>query len=288
MSTIPPATASVTVEPNMVTRAQNGDPNAFAVLFEAHKPKIYAICLRMTNNMAEAEDLTQDAFIHVFRKLSTFRGDSAFSTWLYRIAVNTVLMHFRKRTSPQISIDQSNTQDSSLPKREYGRVDEQLSGCVDRLALARAINELPTGYRMIFLLHEVKGFEHKEIARLLHCSVGNSKSQLHKAKLRMRKLLTPGRYARHRSPALLRKNQAASNSVASRTVQPAAEAAASATTKTARGRHGFNTLQSLPLSKLAQLQQKESSRSSRSAKASIEIPLSSLQQETALLLESMS
>lgn len=175
----------------LIARAQQGDSQAFATLFETHKSRIYAICLRMTNNMAEAEDLTQDAFIHVFRKLSTFRGDSAFSTWLYRIAVNTVLMHFRKKSNRQISLDQPAQADSGLPKREYGRADDRLTGSVDRLALARAINELPPGYRAIFLMHEVQGYEHQEIAKLLHCSIGNSKSQLHKAKLRMRRLLTP-------------------------------------------------------------------------------------------------
>jgi RNA polymerase sigma-70 factor (ECF subfamily) len=179
------------LEPSLITRAQDGDPEAFAALFEAHKQRIYAVCLRMTNNVAEAEDLTQDAFIHVFRKLSSFRGDSAFSTWLYRIAVNTVLMHFRKRSGRQISLDQptNNNEDARMPKREYGRVDERLDGCIDRLALVRAMRELPRGYRMIFLLHEVQGLEHQEIAQLLHCSIGNSKSQLHKAKLRMRELL---------------------------------------------------------------------------------------------------
>lgn len=177
--------------PELIARAQEGDPQAFAALFEIHKPRIYAICLRMTNNMAEAEDLTQDAFIHVFRKLSTFRGESAFSTWLYRIAVNTVLMHFRKKSNRQVSLDQPSQNDSTMPKREYGKVDDRLAGSVDRLALARAINELPPGYRTIFLMHEVQGYEHQEIARLLHCSIGNSKSQLHKAKLRMRRLLAP-------------------------------------------------------------------------------------------------
>jgi RNA polymerase sigma-70 factor (ECF subfamily) len=177
--------------PELIARAQEGDSQAFAALFEMHKPRIYAICLRMTNNMAEAEDLTQDAFIHVFRKLSTFRGESAFSTWLYRIAVNTVLMHFRKKSNRQVSLDETSKNDSTQPKREYGKVDDRLVGSVDRLALARAINELPPGYRTIFLMHEVQGYEHQEIARILHCSIGNSKSQLHKAKLRMRRLLSP-------------------------------------------------------------------------------------------------
>jgi len=143
----------------------------------------------MTNNTAEAEDLTQDAFLQVFRKLQTFRGDSALSTWLYRIAVNTVLMHFRKKALRQVSLDEPYSQDAKTVRREYGSKDDRLTGSVDRIALARAIKELPAGYRTIFLLHEVEGYEHQEIAQLLDCSVGNSKSQLHKAKLRIRELL---------------------------------------------------------------------------------------------------
>jgi RNA polymerase sigma-70 factor, ECF subfamily len=172
-----------------IRRAQQGDADAFASIFHAHKARIYSVCLRMTNNTAEAEDLTQDAFMQVFRKLSTFRGDSALSTWLYRIAVNTVLMSFRKKALRQISLDEPSNQNTKLPSREYGRTDDRLTGSIDRIALARAIQELPDGYRTIFLLHEVEGYEHQEIAEFLDCSVGNSKSQLHKAKLRIRELL---------------------------------------------------------------------------------------------------
>ena len=174
---------------DLVKRAQRGDTDAFASLFHQHKARIYSVCLRMTNNTAEAEDLTQDAFLQVFRKLSTFRGDSALSTWLYRIAVNTVLMHFRKKALRQISLDEPYNQDAKAVRREYGSRDDRLAGSVDRIALARAIRELPDGYRTIFLLHEVEGYEHQEIAELLDCSVGNSKSQLHKAKLRIREIL---------------------------------------------------------------------------------------------------
>jgi len=174
---------------DLVRRAQQGDSDAFASLFHSHKARIYSVCLRMTNNAAEAEDLTQDAFLQVFRKLATFRGDSALSTWLYRIAVNTVLMHFRKKVLRQISLDEPYNQDAKVVRREYGSRDDRLTGSVDRIALARAIKELPDGYRTIFLLHEVEGYEHQEIAELLECSVGNSKSQLHKAKLRIRELL---------------------------------------------------------------------------------------------------
>lgn len=173
----------------LVKRAQRGNSDAFAALFQKHKARVYSVCLRMTNNTAEAEDLTQDAFLQVFRKLSTFHGDSALSTWLYRIAVNTVLMHFRKKSLRQISLDEPMSHDAKTVRREYGSRDDRLAGSVDRLALARAIADLPVGYRTIFLLHEVEGYEHQEIAELLNCSVGNSKSQLHKAKLRIREVL---------------------------------------------------------------------------------------------------
>ena len=173
----------------LVKRAQQGDSEAFAALFHAHKGRVYSICVRMTNNTAQAEDLTQDAFLQVFRKLSTFKGNSALSTWLYRIAVNTVLMHFRKKSLKQISLDEPSSLDAKQVRREYGSRDGRLSGSVDRITLTRAIKDLPAGYRKIFLMHEVEGYEHQEIARLLDCSVGNSKSQLHKAKLRIREFL---------------------------------------------------------------------------------------------------
>jgi len=177
----------------LVKRAQEGDAEAFEALFHAHKARVYSICVRMTNNTAQAEDLTQDAFLQVFRKLSTFKGNSALSTWLYRIAVNTVLMHFRKKALKQVSLDESSSHDAKQIKREYGGRDGRLSASVDRITLTRAIQDLPAGYRKIFLLHEVEGYEHQEIAKLLDCSVGNSKSQLHKAKLRIREFLNQPR-----------------------------------------------------------------------------------------------
>jgi RNA polymerase sigma-70 factor, ECF subfamily len=193
------STARLETDLDLVKRAQQGDSDAFASLFYSHKARIYSVCLRMTNNTAEAEDLTQDAFLQVFRKLATFRGDSALSTWLYRIAVNTVLMHFRKKALRQVSLDEPYNQDAKQVRREYGSRDGRLVSSVDRIALTRAIKELPVGYRTIFLLHEVEGYEHQEIAELLDCSVGNSKSQLHKAKLRIRELLG---YAREEEVAV--------------------------------------------------------------------------------------
>ena len=194
---------AVPSDSDFIQKAQSGDTEAFAALFQAHKMRVYSLCLRMTNNVAEAEDLTQDAFLQVFRKLSTFRGNSALSTWIYRVAVNTVLMRFRKKVVPQISLEEpwSNNAEARPSPREYGSRDCNLAGCVDRLALTQAIRELPEGYRTIFLLHEVEGYEHSEIARLLGCSTGNSKSQLHKAKMRIRELLGNPRDARSRALA---------------------------------------------------------------------------------------
>ena len=154
-----------------------------------HKRRIYSLCLRMTSNTAEAEDLTQEAFLQLFRKISTFRGESAFSTWLHRLAVNVVLMHLRKKGLQQISLDEvDNTQDEPV-KRDYGSDDRRLIGSVDRIGLQRAIADLPPGYRAVFVLHDVEGYEHNEIAEIMRCSVGNSKSQLHKARMKLRERL---------------------------------------------------------------------------------------------------
>lgn len=181
-------------ERSLVERAQAGDEHAFATLFQTHKKRVYSVCLLMTKDAAEAEDLTQEAFLQVFRSVGSFRGDSAFSTWLYRIAVNTVLMKLRRRkTPPLVSLDEPVSAESPSLRRDVGTADLRLSGAVDRIALRRAMLELPEGCRRIFALHEVEGYQHHEIAKMLACSVGNSKSQLHKAKLKMRDLLFPKR-----------------------------------------------------------------------------------------------
>jgi len=145
----------------------------------------------MVGNPAEAEDLTQEAFLQLFRKIHTFRGDAAFSTWLHRLSVNVVLMRLRKKTLPQTSLDEPADADdeSSGPKRDVGAEDPLIEGSLDRVRLERALVELPPGYRMVFLLHDVQGYEHNEIARIMDCSIGNSKSQLHKARTRLREIL---------------------------------------------------------------------------------------------------
>jgi len=178
-----------------IRRAQQGDAAAFERLYQLHKGRVYSLCLRMLGNPAEAEDLAQEAFLQLFRKVATFRGESAFSTWLHRLTVNVVLMHLRKKVLPQVPIDEPVEPDEAGegPRWEPGAEDPVLVGSIDRVTLEEAIAKLPHGYRLVFILHDVEGYEHNEIAALLDCSVGNSKSQLHKARLRLRDLLRQAR-----------------------------------------------------------------------------------------------
>jgi RNA polymerase sigma-70 factor (ECF subfamily) len=143
----------------------------------------------MLSNPAQAEDLAQEAFLQLFRKISTFRGESAFSTWLHRMTVNVVLMHLRKKGLPLVSLEETLETQEETPKKELGAVDLKLTGSIDRLVLQGAIDRLPPGYKTVFVLHDVEGFEHNEIAELVGCSIGNSKSQLHKARLKLRDYL---------------------------------------------------------------------------------------------------
>jgi RNA polymerase sigma-70 factor (ECF subfamily) len=178
-------------EAEAIRLAQQGDARAFEHIYRLHSRRVYALCLRMVGNPAEAEDLTQDAFLQLFRKIGTFRGESAFSTWLHRLSVNVVLMKLRKKTLPETSLEESTDPEDEVngPRREIGGPDLMLTGSIDRVHLERAIEQLPPGYRQVFVLHDVQGFEHNEIAGLMDCSIGNSKSQLHKARMRLRELL---------------------------------------------------------------------------------------------------
>lgn len=127
----------------------------------------------------------------MFRKIHTFRGEAKFSTWLHRLTVNLVLMGLRKKRYPQVSLDAAPEpgEEDSGPLMEFGGPDLRLSGVLDHVNLSRAIEQLPDGYKEIFILHDVEGYEHHEIAEILGCSAGNSKSQLHKARLRLRESL---------------------------------------------------------------------------------------------------
>ena len=178
-------------EAEAIDRAKRGDATSFEALYGLHKRRVYSLCLRMVGNPADAEDLMQEAFLQLFRKIGTFRGESAFSTWLHRMTVNVVLMRLRKKSLPAASLEETTEPDEETggPRKDIGAPDLGLSGAVDRVNLERAIGQLPPGYRAVFVLHDVQGYEHNEIADIMDCSVGNSKSQLHKARTRLRELL---------------------------------------------------------------------------------------------------
>ena len=166
--------------------AANGNMTAFEEVYNRHHRRVYSICLRMLQNATEAEDLTQDVFIQLHRKIGSFRGDSAFTTWLHRMTVNQVLMHFRKRN---VKFEKTTEEGETPVQIVSGTANPMKMPVVDKIAIEHAIEQLPPGYRNVFVLHDVEGYEHEEVARILGCSVGTSKSQLHKARLKLRKLL---------------------------------------------------------------------------------------------------
>lgn len=178
-------------EAEVIAKAQAGDAGCFEALYAHHKRRIFSLCLRMSKNYTEAEDHTQEAFLQLYRKIASFRFESAFSTWLHRLAVNVVLMHFRRKGLVEASLEETlEPRHEDEPRREFGTTDLSLVGSVDRITLEHAIAELPPGYRMIFVLHDIEGYEHNEIAEMLGCSIGNSKSQLHKARMKLRTSLS--------------------------------------------------------------------------------------------------
>jgi len=177
-------------EADLLARVRDGDHLAFAQIYSLHKRRIYSLCLRMVGNVSEAEDLTQEAFLQLHRKIATFRGDSAFSTWLHRLTINVVLMNLRKKGLSLLSMDEAmEPAPQGTPGRSFGALDLTLTGSIDRMALERAVKDLPAGYRLVFVLHDIEGYGHPEIASMLGCSIGNSKSQLHKARLKLRDAL---------------------------------------------------------------------------------------------------
>jgi len=178
-------------ETETIRLAQQGNAAAFEQIYRQYCKRVYSICFRMVKNDSEAEDLTQEAFLLLFLKIHTFRGESKLSTWLHRLTINVVLMKLRKKRSLEVSLDATlnSEEEDSRPLLELGRVDSVLNGVIDQVNLRRAIEQLPDGYRKIFILHDVEGYEHPEIAEILGCSTGNSKSQLFKARARMRELL---------------------------------------------------------------------------------------------------
>jgi len=169
-----------------VQLAAAGDRGAFEELYRRYHRRVYSLCLRMTRSVSEAEDLTQDVFVQLFRKLNTFRGDASFATWLHRLTVNEVLMHFRK---PAVRKERT-TEDGTTPTRVVGGTENPFRmSLVDRISLDEAIRQLSPGYRAVFILHDVEGYEHQQIGQMLGCAIGTSKSQLHKARMKLRRLL---------------------------------------------------------------------------------------------------
>lgn len=170
----------------LAQKAASGDMQAFEELYQRHNRRVYSLCLRMTQNVSEAEDLAQEVFIQLFRKIGSFRGESAFTTWLHRLTVNQVLMHFRKRS---VKMERTTEEGETPEQTVKGTENPNQMPVIDRIALDRAVAQLPPGYRTVFLLHDVEGHEHEEVARILNIAVGTSKSQLHKARMKLRSLL---------------------------------------------------------------------------------------------------
>src|ERR1700754_3410665 len=177
---------SVTPSDYELTQAiAKGGTSSIGDLYERHRQKVYGICLQMTKNTSEAEDLTQEIFVHLLHKIGSFRGESQFSTWLYRVTTNHVLMHFR-RSSRRRERFPCMSEGCEIPLKS--KVSPGLA-VLDRIAIDDALAKLPSGSRSVFLKFDMEGYKHEEIAGILGCSVGNSKSQLHKARRKLRKLL---------------------------------------------------------------------------------------------------
>ena len=183
-------------EAEAIRLAQQGDERGFERIYRLHSQRVYALCLRMMRgNSAEAEELTQESFLQLFRKIGTFRGESAFSTWLHRLTFNIVLMRLRRHSFQVLSLDEMlepGEKTAGLLQKHIGSRDLRLAGSADRMDVEWALKQLPRGYRAVFILHDVQGYEHNEIAAIRGCSLGNSKSQLHKARARLRQLLQTG------------------------------------------------------------------------------------------------
>ena len=170
----------------LAKKAAGGDGKAFEELYRRHYRRVYALTLRMMGNPTEAEDMTQEVFLQLFNKIGMFRGESAFTTWLHRMTVNQVLMHFRKKsTRSELLTDEGETPVQIVK----GTENPSTAPVIDRIGLENALKQLPAGYRTVFVLHDVEGYEHYEIAGMLGIAEGTSKSQLHKARLKLRQLI---------------------------------------------------------------------------------------------------
>jgi RNA polymerase sigma-70 factor (ECF subfamily) len=181
----PPALSEMT-DYGLAQAAAAHDMRALGELYERHKHRVYAVCTRMTHSAADADDLTQEVFLHLVRKIGSYRGESQFTTWLHRLTVNCVLMYFRRPSRRENSFSELENVIPIAPRL----LTPQPTRIADRIAFQTAVSQLPRGCRTVFVLFEIAGYEHEEIANLLGCSSGTSKSQLHRARVKLRHLLT--------------------------------------------------------------------------------------------------
>jgi RNA polymerase sigma-70 factor, ECF subfamily len=180
------ATQGRSAELALVERCRRGELGAFEELYRVHAGRLFGLAYRMLGNRADAEDLLQEIFLSAHRKLDTFRGDAALGTWLYRLAMNQILDHVRSRAARAGQQTDGLDDTSRLPDAVSHRLADR---AIDRIDLERAIAELPEGCRAAFVLHDVEGLEHRDVAEVLGIAEGTSKSQVHKARLRLRQWL---------------------------------------------------------------------------------------------------
>jgi len=168
----------------LAERCRQGAPEAFEELYRAHAPRLFGLASRMVGRQ-EAEDLLQEIFLTAHRKLASYKGDASLGTWLFRLATNLCVDHLRSRSARFSQLSDPIEHELDAPQASVGPV----LGVIDRLDLDRALATLPPGSRAVFVLHDVEGFEHREIGGMLGISDGTSKSQLHKARMRLRRAL---------------------------------------------------------------------------------------------------
>jgi len=180
-------TGDSNIDLELVQRCRKGERKAQFELYQLYKDRIFNIAYRMANSKQDAEDITQMAFVRVFKKIDSFRGDSAFSSWVYRLTVNICINHFRKeKKKKELVVHELSEQATNLKTL---KTNEQASKM--KPFLEKAIRALPAGYRMIFVLYDIEGYKHEEIAGMMNISEGTSKSQLHKARRELRQFLEP-------------------------------------------------------------------------------------------------
>ena len=179
-----------TTEAEMMRRASSGDQEACERLYHRHSSSVRSWCWRITRNVADAEDLTQEVFMRLFVKLPTFRHESTLRTWLYRVAVNCALMHLRQRKRAAISLPGIFELETAMSVGKLKLQNSTPTSASERLMISQAVDTLPFGKRSVFIMHDISGFSHKEIAECLSLSIENSKCRLRRARLELRSALS--------------------------------------------------------------------------------------------------